>query len=540
MTHLPLQSVVEHSGEWHLPADPSKRISGQLKYTVDRAELYLNDAFTPMRGDISVSDEQPNYAEVHGVSTTGEALTILNAQRAGVSFNFGSGGVRQPERLVSSWLVVGAHVSATGTYSKVRFFVPGLEVWLSKPGIAHSIVIDDATGKSTHTFVLIPTEGEAIQVPSINATLTWGTGTTSRANPLKHVSIEVLGWVTVEPDAPKAIEWFMDQYSKIASMLGFLAGVPMPLDAISAHIVSSSRPVSILVAMRQGEKPKLNSPGDFFVPRNSLGIDFSSVLTNWFREITTVLIPSQLAFSTLSSSNLWLHVEFLSLIQAIEGFHRGRFPGNYTDDTSYTGVKTALTAAIPASVSPDHRDALKSRIRYGNQISLSKRLNELRQLLGDALSEAILANSGKIPRSWIDTRNYLSHWDEELRPQALDGQEMYNANVRMEHFLRALYLLMMGVPQDAILNCLKNSSNTSQQLLQLNIIARRKADPSQPAGVYMTIGTAASVEGAVPAADESVESAAPANQAAPASPTVAATPPQIVPPDLSDPKAQNE
>ena len=189
----------------------------------------------------------------------------------------------------------------------------------------------------------------------------------------------------------------------------------MPLEAIAAHIESSSRPVSILVAMRQAEKPKLSNIGDFFVPRDSVGIPFSSLIENWFREIPTVLIPSQLAFSTLSSSNLWLHVEFLSLIQAIEGFHRGRFPGNYTGDASYTGIKTALTAAIPASVSSDHREALKSKIRYGNQISLSKRLNALRQLLGDALAEAILANSGKIPRNWIDTRNYLSHWDEERK-----------------------------------------------------------------------------------------------------------------------------
>lgn len=238
---------------------------------------------------------------------------------------------------------------------------------------------------------------------------------------------------------------------------------------------------------------KFKSPGDFFVPRGALGDSFGEVVTTWFRDIDSVLVPSQLALGIVSTKNLWLHIQFASLIQALEGFHRGRFPGNYMDDAAYNSVKSTLTAAIPESVSTGHRKALRSRIRYGNQISLSKRLPELRDRLGDQLASLIIGRDGKVPRNWIDTRNYHSHWDEELRPNAIDGQAMYNANVRMEHFLRVLYLLMTGIPQSTVLQCLQNTSDTSQQLVQLNIIDRRAADPSAPPGVLMTIGTAEAI-----------------------------------------------
>jgi hypothetical protein len=345
-----------------------------------------------------------------------------------------------------------------------------------------------AGGAFTSTFVVRPPETEATPVSHIDATLEWGSGVTVSANPFTSIDVAVRGWVVIRPQSPHTLEWFLDQQAKLATLLAFMAGVPMPIDAIQASVEQSEPAFSVLVTMRQAEPCKFKNPHDFFIPRGVLGSTFPNIVDHWFREVDSVLIPSQLALGVISTKNLWLHIEFSSLIQALEGFHRGRFSGNYMDESKYDSVKSSITAAIPPSVAQDHRDALRSRIRYGNQVSLSKRLNELRDCLGIPLASLIIASDGKVPRSWIDTRNYLSHWDEELRRNAIDGQEMYNANVRMEHLLRALYLLMAGVDSQTLLQCLQNTSRTSQHLVQLNIIARRAVDPSAPSGVLMTVG----------------------------------------------------
>ncbi len=55
---------------------------------------------------------------------------------------------------------------------------------------------------------------------------------------------------------------------------------------------------------------------------------------------------SKLALGVISTKNLWLHVEFLSVIQALEGFHRGRFSGSYMGASEYESVRATITSAI--------------------------------------------------------------------------------------------------------------------------------------------------------------------------------------------------
>jgi hypothetical protein len=216
-----------------------------------------------------------------------------------------------------------------------------------------------------------------------------------------------------------------------------------------------------------------------------MGIDVAKVIYTWFEKYPRVQIPSDLAISVLSSEELWHHVEFLSLMQALEGFHRGLYEGLYMDETGYHAVKQALGNAIPAELGSDHKDALRSRIRYGNQISLRKRLDALSSELPEEIRKIVLGPEGKVPRSWIDTRNYYTHWDEELRHNVLDSQEMYDANVRMRTFLRVLYLLLMDIPAKSIIGALTGGSNESQHIIQLN--ARELHKKGYDTGVIMTV-----------------------------------------------------
>jgi hypothetical protein len=124
--------------------------------------------------------------------------------------------------------------------------------------------------------------------------------------------------------------------------------------------------------------------------------------------------------------------------------------------------------AIPASVGANHRDALKSRVKYGNELSLRKRLNDLAGRLDAHLRERIFGAAGTVPQKWVATRNYYTHWDEASRDDALDSVGMYYATVRLRHFLRVLYLDFVGIPQTAVANALDGANTESQHLLQLN------------------------------------------------------------------------
>jgi hypothetical protein len=486
MSHRLLSDHLSLTGEWWLPEAPGRRIAGRLEYGPERAELALNESFIPPRGDISVVDPPARYPAIFGNTTSGEFVTVWDAQRIGVSFNFGSGGLRQPERVLSGWLLVGALVSPGHAFRRVAFRIPGLEVWLSIPNIQQTLTHFPDTSDLSQTFTFGSKPGEVASLPSIDARLKFGTEYSSRSNQYKEISVQVSAWATFEPTSPQPLPWFLEQYGKLSTMLTFLSGTSMPADCIEASPDESTHRIGVLVQLKHSDVCTLDQPSDFFMPRSALGKPLEQVVATWFAKVPAVLTPSQLAQSVLSS-DLWLHVEFLSLMQALEGFHRSLFPGKYTSDEEYEPIKAALTSSIPPHVSPDHRDALRSRIRYGNQISLRKRLDELVGMLPEKLTQLLVGRSGSIPRSWIDTRNYYTHWDSELLPNVLEGQDMYFANVRMRHLLRVLYINLMEIPPEATTSCFSNTSGASQQLLQLNLIDHKKLYPSDSAGVVLTI-----------------------------------------------------
>ncbi|MGF6766064.1 hypothetical protein P3T24_006405 [Paraburkholderia sp. GAS33] len=487
MAELSLSDAFQLSGEWYLPDDKSRLIPGQIHYSQERTELHLNEAFLPVSGTVRAADEVPAYSVIHGLTTKSQAVTILGAQRAGISVNFGSGGMRQSERVIASWLLIGAHVEAEATFPEVQLRIPGLQVWLSKPTVKESSEIHAETGSFSHSFRILHPPEDSIRVPSINATVKFDIRCTSTSD---HFSATVTSaaWVSIRPDTPQTIGWYMEQQGKLAPLLAFLAGTPMSPDCIVAATDDPLRDVSVLVTMRDVRYCTYTNLSEFFMIRGAMDIELSTVIASWFELYARVQMPSQLALSVLASEKLWLHVEFLSLIQSLEGFHRGLYAGNYMPDSDYERVKKSLGDAIPDDIGRDHRDSLRSRIRYGNQISLRKRLDALTEILPIPIRRAILGADGKIPRAWIDTRNYYTHWDEELRVNVLDGQQQYVANVRMRHLLRALYLQRVGIPEVAILRSLFNTSSASQHLMQINAIDARRRNPDDASGVIMTVG----------------------------------------------------
>lgn len=476
----------ETFGEWFLPENPERKIAGALSFGAKGAELHLHEAFVPLRGAIGPGDSLQTYTAVMGTTREGEAMTLLYAHRAGMSMNFGSGGLSQPERLNSSWLLVGAHVPQNFAYPEMSFRLPGLQVWLSRRVIHESHDKDESTGKYIHSYSVDGMEQEIFPVASMEGTLEWYYRWSSATDPFTSINVAVSGWITVRPDNPKEIEWYLDQLGIITSMLTFITGTSMSPDCIKAGTGQKHRDIICLIRFANRKCCELKNPHDFFLLRGGMGVDLNDVIKRWFEIYPKVNQPSELAISVLSSEKLWLHVEFLSLMQALEGFHRALYEGNYMDEKGYEKVKKALGDAIPADVASDHKDALRSRIRYGNQVSLRKRLNFLAGLLPEQMRKILLGTDGRVPRSWIDTRNYYTHWDEELRANVLHTQEMYDANVRMSVLLRVLYLRLMGIPDEHLIGALSNHSNDSQHLAQLNARAMRKAG-HEVTGVIMTI-----------------------------------------------------
>jgi hypothetical protein len=488
MTTRPLTESFDILGDWFLPDNPERKIAGRLYYTPQSIELHLNEAFQPLFGEIQGSDKPQIYSVINGITTKGEAITLLNAYRTRITMNFGSGGLRQPEVLTTSWLFIGANFNGDITLNNVSFRVPALQFWRSLPTIDQVLEKENITDniKST-SFNILGIEKEITPVPSIDSTIEWAISRSSTTDFYTSLSVAVFSWVIIKPSLPQPIEWFIEQYQKLSTLLAFLAGSPMSCDCIEASLPNDLRDISVLVTMRDNRICSYKNQSNFFMTRRDLGIDLNKVIDRWFAIYPKIQNPSQLALSVISSEKLWLYIMFLSLIQALEGFHRALYKGNYMEENCYEKVKAVLIESIPTKLESSLRDSLCSRLRYGNQVSLMKRLNELVQELSLPIRKTILGENGNIPRSWIDTRNYYTHWDEELKNISLDNENIYFSTIRMQNLLQVLYLNLAGIPQEVILKSLLNTSDQSQTLAHVNSIERRRIDPNDKSGLLMKI-----------------------------------------------------
>lgn len=155
---------------------------------------------------------------------------------------------------------------------------------------------------------------------------------------------------------------------------------------------------------------------------------WEALLRNWFKNAELLKPVYNLYFGTLHNPHLYLEHQFLSIVQALESYHRRVYGGKYVSEEEYSIIMNNLIEAIPPDTPKDLRDRLKGYLKYGNEFSLRKRLKEIVKecggFLGDCLSE-----SGKFIDDTVRIRNYLTHYDGS--PPAIEVPELYRLALKL-------------------------------------------------------------------------------------------------------------
>ena len=154
------------------------------------------------------------------------------------------------------------------------------------------------------------------------------------------------------------------------------------------------------------------------IPYRDLTSYLARFMNNWFNYSDTLEPIYELFFGTYYAQ-LYTHFYFLSLIQAIEAFHRRIYgdKGEYLSDDDYEPIRRCLTNSIPARL-PDGRDYpsgfkehLTSNIKFGNEYSLRTRLKQLSNIWGP-LDPLLYENTIELNHNIVCTRNYLTHYEK--------------------------------------------------------------------------------------------------------------------------------
>jgi hypothetical protein len=143
---------------------------------------------------------------------------------------------------------------------------------------------------------------------------------------------------------------------------------------------------------------------------------------------------------------MFTNIRLLLAIQALEVFHRRTTSDGIMSEKEFATFYDKLEKATPDPGNKAMKEKLLGTCRYLNELSLGQRLRAIVAGLTVSFGHTPPAFSKRNIRKLVDTRNYYTHFSEELQSKILKGGgDMYWASRRIILLLSLLFLQRLGV-----------------------------------------------------------------------------------------------
>lgn len=445
-----LSNTFEAIGVFWLPEAPTHQVPGVLRVS-DTADISLDiggsfrnpDARSPTLDPGSgLTPEAQQRLRIVGHIEDGSLVTLddcsyeQNSAEATPLFKI---------RIHATVLVKGAHYRGNEaiTFSEIEFSVEGLETWLSISGIG-----------MTRNWERNTVSIDVKPVPDISYALPDGITLTftvyGSVSPIPKVKVTEKAFITMRSGTLRPFWEFVSIVAKMVNFLRFAIDEPVAVDSLTGY--SNDRMKKLVSGEEQripmrlyykatpllGAKPIVTRGGMFFGYKK-ISDGFEKILNNWFKTYETSEPAFNLYFASKSGADQYLESQFLSLAQGIETLHRR----NSQSTTMPTDEFSALVDLLVNSAPDDKKQWVGRKLKYANELSLRQRMKEIiepfKELFGGREKAKVFITSV------VNTRNYLTHYDESLAKAAASGETLWKACLKLESLFQLHFLSLMGL-----------------------------------------------------------------------------------------------
>jgi len=444
----------EYGGFWWSPKSPAHKVAGTLSYTV--GERMILDLLGSL--DESGSDENEDCDLILGTADGNRDFTLQGLIRA-KSRSVGR------EVFSSSYLVdrifEGKHFSSTKDikFTSVSVSYTSFEDWFADLPFHETT---DNTDIPTNAVKLVashvvPCPIFECRVDFLNSAIKARLGFEGSIG-IRELKWRSTGYIDIVPDEPSSFDWFWQVHADVRNLLTLLMNEPTYAKLMCAYgdaietspgRVSNERIYVYFMNSSRASQEEIH-PADMLLIYPAIKDNISMILEAWFSKAELLRAVYTLFFGSMYFSHMYPRFHFLNLIQAVETFHRNMRKGQYLTEKDFEPIRTVLTGAIPEGIGSDLRAALKSKIRYGYEYSLRKRLNLLFAELDAETLKLITDNPNRMTDKIVDTRNYFTHHTDELKKLAFNGDALHYANYKLRVLLTILLLKEVGLSEAVI------------------------------------------------------------------------------------------
>lgn len=456
----------ELKGFWWLPEKPAVKISGILSFKNEKKiVLELLGSLYDKHG---FSDEKLFHPKIIlGATDNGYLCTLYQNVESKSQLN--SSGIHK-SIIESKFLLVGKHFQAEEKIKFTSFQVnfTNLESWLVK----RPFTLETPSQNDQSEWRLIhkwPEEFQA-KLEEINSVIQSTHDFATDGDRIRDVIWKSRAYLKINPENEQHLKWYWEIIYDLCNLLTLLIGETtyiLQLKAFGDEIEISpgktiKEPIELYFSQNKLNLKEDIHPFQMIISFPVVGDMIDQVLAQWFLKAKTLRFTYDLFFGTFYNPSMYLQFHFLSLMQAIESFHRVTRTGKYLNDKEWKPFRDQLANKLPVELDRWHKESLKSRIKYGNEYSLRKRINDLLQSLDENTLSLLSPSANYFTNDIVNTRHYLTHYDDELKDNALEGADLYWANQRLRILITILLLKEIGLEESVIIESMKHNYSINQ------------------------------------------------------------------------------
>jgi len=438
MLNINLTDTFSFKGHFHLPNQNEKNAPGIVSYSQAKGIT------VELLGTLDESLDTPKKQPIIIGKTKHGICTLLDATGIG-TLRSSHGPIESTYR--ASFLLLGYGVLKSELFSSSHFELNHLPLFLNYNPFSKSHTKDSNNVLSTkieHT----PLKTISYQIPTLNLAIKLSESSTYALDKIS-ASIHRHPQISIQPTYPTPLTTHLKNIQRLCSLLSLLTDET--ITPIRSHVRTPESDETLSLAY---EYPLIvgatkSTPSPLFTFQ-AIETQFETILNNWLTASGILQDAFELFDAGRHARDSTIQARFLILTQSIEAFSRATTSSKYMEDDEYKAVRQQLCSHIPQNVSKPHRDSLKKRIEFGNEFSLRKRIAALLQGLSKESLELVCCNKENFIAGVVSTRNYLTHYTDDLRLEALTDADLFWACEKLTTLLRILLLKSLGIDEALI------------------------------------------------------------------------------------------
>lgn len=435
------------NGVWWLPDDPSHEFAGALVSGDHGLELSLVGTFNR---DPAAPPESP-HSVVHGLADS-KLVTLFGCNLVGKTLKQARG--LPNGRWFTDWSVASAllganeHFAEMPQFSSVSFSFSYLTDWLGISNVdSRSTRPNDPQDLREMDFYYREPEPIRAVVNLLSIEIYSNLRISNKLN--RHIVIHDSYSLFISSDTYRTVDdWLSHVIEPLRDFMNFASTAHNQLVGFVAYAgpapegLRRGPGIEVLHSLADhGVQPIDPLPSELMLlPADEVLPQVASILDNWlsaherYREILDLFLAAQ------SSFHPFPYYRFLSLVQALESFHRRHWKATSPVDDMHLERLRAIYAVVPSA----HRKWLKWKLKHSHEPSLQDRLIELTIDL-ELLLVPLIGDLSVFLEQIVATRNYLTHYDVGSSGKAIAVADLGRASDILAIVMRFQLLKEVGI-----------------------------------------------------------------------------------------------